>query len=177
MMRQLQLAALVSTLSMFCAGCLNMPTPASQITGSYTSGVKYKDYSDAELAVELDSLARRENQLVIAQEQRRKTSEMQAFWWGYGQGDGVEASELANVRGEKEAVRREMEARRSGGSAKPSAKPEPTPKAAPEAKPQVDASGRVIKDYRLQRDAAGNFVKDKDGNFILIPIYEDEQRK
>ena len=30
---------------------------------------------------------------------------MQAFWLGYGQGDGVEASELAVVRGEKNAVR------------------------------------------------------------------------
>ncbi|MBU4357470.1 MAG: hypothetical protein KJ822_19310, partial [Proteobacteria bacterium] len=63
------------------------------------------------LAVELDSLARRENQLVIAQEQRIKTSQMQAFWWGFGQGDGIEASELANVRGEKEAVRSAMEAK------------------------------------------------------------------
>jgi hypothetical protein len=45
---------------------------------------------------------------VIAQNQRVKTSEMQAFWRGFGQGDGIEASELANVRGEKEAVRTAM---------------------------------------------------------------------
>ena len=38
-----------------------------------------------------------------------KTSETQAFWYGYGQGDGIEASELANVRGEREAVRTAME--------------------------------------------------------------------
>jgi len=57
----------------------------------------------------INSLARRENQLVTAQEQRYKTSETQAFWWGFGQGDGVEASELANVRGEKEAVRKAMD--------------------------------------------------------------------
>lgn len=42
---------------------------------------------------------------MIAQEQRIKTSKKQAFWYGYGQGDGIEASELAKVRGEKEAVR------------------------------------------------------------------------
>lgn len=42
--------------------------------------------------------------LVIAQEQRLKASQLQAFWLGYGQGDGIEAAELANVRGEKEAI-------------------------------------------------------------------------
>lgn len=88
---------------------MNMPTPASQITGSYTSGLKYEAYECLKLSAELSSLARRENQLVIAQEQRVKTSQMQAFWWGFGQGDGIEASELANVRGEKEAVRMVIE--------------------------------------------------------------------
>ena len=95
----------------FFAGCMNMPTPTSQITGSYTSGLRYENFDCSRLLVELDSLARRENQLVIAQEQRMKTSQMQAFWWGFGQGDGIEASELANVRGEKEAVRKAMEAK------------------------------------------------------------------
>lgn len=90
-------------------GCLNMPTPTSQITGSYVSGIRYEDLDCQKLAAEMDSLTRRENQLVTAQEQRRKTSQVQAFWWGYGQGDGIEASELANVRGEKEAVRKAME--------------------------------------------------------------------
>lgn len=96
------------------AGCFNMPTPSGQITGSYTSGLKYEEYPCSRLAVELDSLARRENQLVLAQEQRIKTSNIQAFWLGYGQGDGIEASELANVRGEKEAVRTAMAAKSCG---------------------------------------------------------------
>lgn len=111
MKKQLIIAALVIVTSMFLAGCMNMPTPTSQITGSYTSGLKYENFDCSRLAAELDSLARRENQLVIAQEQRIKTSKMQAFWWGFGQGDGIEASELANVRGEKEAVRSAMEAK------------------------------------------------------------------
>ena len=93
---------------MFLSGCANMPTPTSQITGSYTSGLTYENFSCTKLLVEVDSLARRENQLVIAQEQRVKTSQMQAFWWGFGTGDGIEASELANVRGEKEAARKAM---------------------------------------------------------------------
>jgi hypothetical protein len=91
------------------AGCMNMPTPSSQITGSYTSGLRYENFECPRLAVELDSLARRENQLVLSQEQRIKTSQTQAFWWGFGQGDGIEASELANVRGEKEAVRKAID--------------------------------------------------------------------
>ena len=98
-----------SLLFLALSGCMNMPTQPSQITGSYTSSLKYDSFDCSRLAVELDSLTRRENSLVIAQEQRYKTSQMQAFWWGFGQGDGIEASELANVRGEKEAVRTAME--------------------------------------------------------------------
>lgn len=91
------------------AACMNMPTPTSQITGAYTSTLRFEDFDCSQLAIETASLARRENQLIVAQQQRIKTSEMQAFWWGYGQGDGIEASELANVRGEREAVRTAMD--------------------------------------------------------------------
>ena len=102
-------SAVIASASIFALNsCMNMPTPASQITGSYTSGLNYEEFDCTKLSAEVDSLARRENQLVIAQEQRVKTSQTQAFWWGFGQGDGIEASELANVRGEKEAVRKAM---------------------------------------------------------------------
>lgn len=89
--------------------CTNMPTPTTQITSAYVSPLKYNAVDCASLVTESSSLARRENQLVAAQNQRVKTSETQAFWLGYGQGDGVEASELANVRGEREAVTTAME--------------------------------------------------------------------
>lgn len=89
-----------------------MPTPPSQITGAYVSGIKYENHDCSRLSAELGSLSRRENQLVIAQEQRIKTSSTQAFWYGYGQGDGIEASELANVKGEREAVRSAMEVKK-----------------------------------------------------------------
>lgn len=98
-----------ATFVLALSGCMNMPTPPSQITGSYASGLNYKDFSCQELSAEQSSLARRENRLTTAQQQRIKTSEVQAFWWGYGQGDGIEASELATVRGEKEAVRTAMD--------------------------------------------------------------------
>lgn len=94
------------------SGCLNMPTPSAEITGVYTSPTTYQGYTCSRLGTEIGSLARRENQLVIAQEQRIKTSEIQGFWWGFGQGDSIEASELANVRGEKEAARSAMEEKR-----------------------------------------------------------------
>ena len=94
--------------------CMNLATQPSQITGSYTSSAKYADYDCPQLGVEINSLARRENQLVIAQEQRRKTGKVQALWYGFGNGDGVEASELANVKGEKEAVRRSMDMKHCG---------------------------------------------------------------
>jgi hypothetical protein len=101
---------IASTLSL--SACMNMPTPPSQITGTYTSGIKYEALECSRLKAEFDSLARREAQLVVAQEQRVKTSQTQAFWWGFGQGDGIEASELANVRGEKEAVKKAVEIKR-----------------------------------------------------------------
>ncbi len=90
------------------ASC-NMPTPAAQITGSYTSGIKYENYECDRLAVEINALARREDQLTIAQEGRRKSSLVQALLLGFGTGDGVEASELAIVKGEKEAVRKAID--------------------------------------------------------------------
>lgn len=74
-------------LVLFTGGCFNLATAPSQISGAYVSDVKYNHYSCDELAVELSSLARRENQLVTAQEQRRSSSQMQAFWLGYGHGD------------------------------------------------------------------------------------------
>lgn len=91
-------------------GCaINMPTPPAQITGAYVSPLKYEPYDCTSLSNEISSLSRRENSLVSAQNQRTKTSETQAFWYGYGAGDGVEAAELATVRGEREAVMTAME--------------------------------------------------------------------
>jgi hypothetical protein len=111
-------ASLIKTIAMICplaiSGCFNMPTPTSQITGSYSSGLRYEDHPCSRLSIELDSLARRENQLVVAQEQRIRSSQTQAFWLGFGTGDGIEASELANVRGEKETVRKAMEIKQCG---------------------------------------------------------------
>lgn len=93
----------------FAVGCLNMPTKPAEVTGAYVSPVKYQNYTCEQLITELNSLSRRENSLVSAQNQRIKTSQVQAFWHGYGQGDSVEVTELANVRGEKEAIKTSLE--------------------------------------------------------------------
>lgn len=106
--------SLVSTVllgitAVLLSGCLNRSTPSSRITGTLVSSTKYESYSCAQLTAELDSFSRRETQLVAAQDQRKKSSDAQAFWWGHGQGDGIEASELANVRGEIGAIRKAMD--------------------------------------------------------------------
>ena len=100
--------SIVATLLLLVNGCANKPTNPNQITGAYVSTMKYERYGCSRLTVELNSLSRRENQLVAAQKSRVGSSQVQEFWLGYGTGDGIEASELANVRGEREAVRKTM---------------------------------------------------------------------
>ena len=90
-------------------GCLNVGTPPSQITGAYVSPLKYDGSTCEQLVVESSSLARRYNVLTAAQEQRVSSNKTTAFWLGSGNGDGIEASELATVMGETEAVRTAME--------------------------------------------------------------------
>lgn len=93
-------------LSLLLSGCtyMNSATNPSQIVGTYVAPEEFENYSCQQLMRIHNSLSQRENQLVAAQEQRVKTSNMQGLWYGYGQGDGVEASELANVRGRKNAI-------------------------------------------------------------------------
>lgn len=136
MKSRITLIALVASTGMAVTGCLNMPTQPSQITGTYVSGIKYENYDLERLKLEYDSLCRRESQLALAQEQRYKTSKTQAFWWGFGQGDGIEASELANVRGEKEAVRHAMELK-GYAPAEP-----PAPQKAEKQEPRAGKQGR-----------------------------------
>lgn len=103
-------------LSVALTGCVypNMTTPSSQIAPAYISSAKYDSFDCGRLRAEFDSVNRRESVLVVAQEQRFKNSQQQAMWWGYGQGDGVEAAELAHVKGEKEAIRKALEVKQCG---------------------------------------------------------------
>lgn len=124
-------------------GCMNLATKPAEITGSYTSDLRYQDYSCEQLGHEVNSLARRENQLVTAQEQRRKSGKVQAFWLGYGTGDGIEAAELANVRGEKEAVRKAVDLKSCGAPGANSA-------------PQSSAASHQPTETRQNQQATGS---------------------
>ncbi len=160
MIKKLQLAALVFAVSVFFAGCVTMPTPPSQIAGSYTSELKYESFDCSKLYAELDSLTRQEGRLAVAQEQWRKKSLRQAFWTGYGPSDGIEAYRLAKVRGEKDAVRRAMETKKCDALT------------APGTEPQADGFGRRIIGYRSFKG-----MTDALGNPVFIPIYADEPKK
>jgi len=100
--------------SLLLSGCINMSTPTAQVAPAQRSGVQYEDYNCARLVDELGALAKREVQLAAAHEKRVKASSAQALLVGVGQGDGAEADALANVRGDKEAVRKAMIAKQCG---------------------------------------------------------------
>ena len=94
--------------ALLLSGCMNMPTPPVEITPSYVSPIRYKSFSCKELFNEKDSLSEQKNTLVYAQNQRIKTSKVQAFWYGFGDGDSVAAPELADVKGKLVAVNEAM---------------------------------------------------------------------
>ena len=104
------LLAVVSSLLVSCS--INAPTPSSQIPASPVSELKYADYTCASLTTALESLARRNLDLVRAQEKRIQSSEVQRTILGVGQGDGAEASELSKVRGEQAAASKVFNAKR-----------------------------------------------------------------
>jgi hypothetical protein len=103
-------------LLLLLGGCFNMPTPSSQITAAPGAGLKYEgeEYTCPRLSAELETLARRELQLIAAQERRVKSSNVQALVLGFGQGDGTEAAELATVRGDEGSVIKAMDAKQCG---------------------------------------------------------------
>ena len=106
----LPVAVVLSLLVSACA--INAPTPSSQIAASGGSGINYDEYACPRLKTEMESLVRREFVLIAAQEQRVKSSSFQATVLGVGQGDGAEATELANVRGDENTVHKLMQAKK-----------------------------------------------------------------
>jgi len=102
--------AILFIIMVFIFGCFNAPTPPSEIEGAHISGLHYEKYDCESLVDEIKFLEKREKELVIAQDKRIKESDDQEFWTeGIGMGDGIVASELNNVRGEKKAARRVFE--------------------------------------------------------------------
>lgn len=94
------------------AGCINMSTPPAEIAAKPVDEKKYADFTCAQLVDELGSIARRERDYVEGQNRRVTASNVQAVIINVGQGDGSEADGLAQVRGEREAVRKTMIAKK-----------------------------------------------------------------
>ena len=92
-------------LFIFITGCYNSPNPPSEITGAQISGLQYQQFDCETLNDEINFLENRERELILAQENRIKESNRQQSWAnGMGKGDGIEASELHRVKGEKLAA-------------------------------------------------------------------------
>jgi outer membrane PBP1 activator LpoA protein len=103
-------AAVIASL-VLCA-CANAPTPSSKIAAAPGSALKYSDYTCAQLSTEMESLVRHELVLIKAHEQRVKSSNAQELILGVGQGDGPEATALANVRGDQQSAQKAMDAKK-----------------------------------------------------------------
>lgn len=105
----------VAVLAVSCvllAGCFDVPPKSSKITATYVPISKYAQYSCGQLVAELNDLVRGESQLATAEDQRHHTGKVQAFWISYGgRPNRAVEDQLAEVRGEKEAVKKILEAK------------------------------------------------------------------
>lgn len=108
-MKQMIRVPAMTTATLLLAGCFNLATKPAEISAAYVPSSQYASYDCHQLSVELTNLARQKNDLTVAQESRRHSSKVQAFWLGFGNGDGVEAPELATVKGEILAVQKQRE--------------------------------------------------------------------
>lgn len=108
MKRGLMLIA-VTGLGLALSGCFNIGTKPSEITPAFVPASQYQNESCRELEVDRASLYQRESLLTTAQNQRRSSNKLQAFWVGFGNGDSVGAGELAQVKGEILAIEKERQ--------------------------------------------------------------------
>lgn len=106
------LAIAAGIAALVLGGCINMSTPPAEIAAKPVDEKKYADYTCAQLVDELGSIAKRERDYVEGQNRRVTASNVQAVVINVGQGDGSEADGLAQVRGEREAVRNTMIAKK-----------------------------------------------------------------
>jgi hypothetical protein len=82
----------------------NLTTPVVEIQGAYFSPLPFALHACPELLQEFWRLDQREANLAKAHHDHKITSDWQAVLFGFGKGDGVAASELANVRGQQEVI-------------------------------------------------------------------------
>lgn len=87
------------------AGCYTPTTPPAEVRPTYVPAVRYEPVPCDRLAAEVAVLSKREAELIVAQQDRLDRSFVQQIFFAPGLGDGLEASELASVRGELTAIR------------------------------------------------------------------------
>lgn len=95
------------SLSLVLGGCFNLGTKPSEITPAYVPESQYQNQNCQQLDADRQDMYRRKSMLETAQTQRRHSNKVQAFWVGFGNGDGVGAGELAQVKGEILAVEKQ----------------------------------------------------------------------
>ena len=109
-MKSIILSILVIS-SILISGCATKP---EKIGASYVSPLKYRDYDEEMIIIEMDHLSRRTNELFysLSKEAKSDTTQMAVglllFWpalFFLEGGDGPEAVEYARLKGEYEALR------------------------------------------------------------------------
>jgi hypothetical protein len=108
-------ASLVFAVAILSA-CASQP---EDIATTYVSPIKYQDYSCKQLGMEIDHISRRTTALYASLDKKadRDAAQMAGgiilwpFLFGLEGGDGSEAVEYANLKGEYEATREAMVAK------------------------------------------------------------------
>lgn len=109
-MRLLNIIILGFVTSIFC-GCATSP---NKISASYVSPLKYKDYTEDQIIMEMDYISRRTMELYNSLKKEANADKTQMavgmllFWpslFFLEGGDGPEATEYARLKGEYEALR------------------------------------------------------------------------
>ena len=100
---------LVTAILLF--GCA---TPPNKIAAQYVSPLKYKNYDEDQIIMEMDHIGRRTNELYSSLKKKANADKAQMgvglllFWptlFALEGGDGPEATEYARLKGEYEALR------------------------------------------------------------------------
>lgn len=138
-------------MSFALAGCFNIGTKPSEITPAFVPASQYQNESCRQLDVDRQDLYRRKTMLETAQDQRRHSNKVQAFWVGFGNGDGVGAGELAQVKGEILAVEKERAIKGCGGEGESAyAAPIATPTSASADAPQIGTWPLPLPQFDIQ---------------------------
>ena len=113
-------ALILSALTVLISACASNP---KDIDATYVSALKYKDYDCDQLAMEMDYISHRTTKLYNSLQSERTKDNWQMgggwvlFWpslFFLEGGDGPEAAEYAQLKGEYEALRKNVVQRKCG---------------------------------------------------------------